>query len=138
MFICFIFLSFRLNPLRVLVSYFLPPSPAPSTSSFSSYIFIFSSTNFPPTSASSTSSFSCSIFVFNPPYFFIPVYFSSFVFLRSRDSVVGIATGYGLDDGGVVVRVPVGSRIFSSPRCPNQLWGPPNLSNGYRGLFPRG
>jgi hypothetical protein len=26
---------------------------------------------------------------------------------RSRDSVVGIATGYGLDDGGVGVRVPV-------------------------------
>jgi hypothetical protein len=31
---------------------------------------------------------------------------------RSRDSVVGIATGYGLDDRGVEVRVPVGSRIF--------------------------
>jgi hypothetical protein len=30
----------------------------------------------------------------------------------SRDSVVGIATGYGLDDRGVGVRVPVGSRIF--------------------------
>jgi hypothetical protein len=30
----------------------------------------------------------------------------------SQDSVVGIATGYGLDDRGVRVRVPVGSRIF--------------------------
>jgi hypothetical protein len=30
----------------------------------------------------------------------------------SRVSVVGIATGYGLDDGGVGVRVPVRSRIF--------------------------
>jgi hypothetical protein len=29
----------------------------------------------------------------------------------SRDSVVGIATSYGLDDRGVGVRVPVGSRI---------------------------
>jgi hypothetical protein len=29
----------------------------------------------------------------------------------SRDSVVGIATGYRLDDEGVEVRVPVGSRI---------------------------
>jgi hypothetical protein len=32
--------------------------------------------------------------------------------LRSRDSAVGIATGHGLDDGRVAVRVPVGSRIF--------------------------
>jgi hypothetical protein len=30
----------------------------------------------------------------------------------SRDSVVGVATGYGLDDQGVGVRVPVESRIF--------------------------
>jgi hypothetical protein len=33
---------------------------------------------------------------------------------RSRDSAVGVATGYGLDDRGIRVRVPVGSRIFSS------------------------
>jgi hypothetical protein len=31
----------------------------------------------------------------------------------SRDGAVGIATGYGLDDRGVGVRVPIGSRIFS-------------------------
>jgi hypothetical protein len=56
---------------------------------------------------------------------------------RSRDSVVGIATGYGLDDGGFEVRVPVASRIFSSPNRPDRLWGPPSLlSNGYRGLSP--
>jgi hypothetical protein len=30
----------------------------------------------------------------------------------SLDSAVGIATGYGLDERGVGVRVPVGSRIF--------------------------
>jgi hypothetical protein len=54
---------------------------------------------------------------------------------RSQDSAVSIATGYGLDDRVVEVRVPVGSRIFSSPRRPDRLWGPPNLlSNGYRGL----
>jgi hypothetical protein len=45
---------------------------------------------------------------------------------RNRDSVVGTATGYGLDYQGVGVRVPVESRIFSSPPCPDRLWGPPN------------
>jgi hypothetical protein len=42
-----------------------------------------------------------------------------------RDSAVGIATGYSLDDRGVGDEVPVGSRIFSSPRRPDRLWGPP-------------
>jgi hypothetical protein len=57
----------------------------------------------------------------------------------SRDSAVGIATGYGLDERGVGVRVPVGSRIFSSPRRPDRLWVPPNLvSSGYRGSVPGG
>jgi hypothetical protein len=34
---------------------------------------------------------------------------------RSRDSVVGITTGYRLDDREDGVQVPVGSRMFSSP-----------------------
>jgi hypothetical protein len=60
-------------------------------------------------------------------------------YFRSRDSVVGVATGYGLDDRGVGVRLPVGSRIFSSPCRPDRLWGSPNLlSNGYRRLIPGG
>jgi hypothetical protein len=59
--------------------------------------------------------------------------------LGSRDSVVGIATGYGLDGRGVGVRVPVEARFFSSSRRPDRLWVPLNLlSNGYRGLFPWG
>jgi hypothetical protein len=37
---------------------------------------------------------------------------------RSRDSVVDISSGYGLVERGFGVRVPVGTRIFSSPRCP--------------------
>jgi hypothetical protein len=52
-------------------------------------------------------------------------------------SAFGIATGNGLDDQGVGVRAPVGSRIFSFPRHPDRLWGPPCLlSNGHGGLFP--
>jgi hypothetical protein len=56
----------------------------------------------------------------------------------TRDSSVDIANGYGLDDQEVGVRVPVSSRIFSSPRRPDRLWGPSSLlSNGYREHFPR-
>jgi hypothetical protein len=55
----------------------------------------------------------------------------------SLDSAVGIATGYGLDDRQVEVRVPVGSTIFTSPYRADRLWGPPNPYNRYRGHFPR-
>jgi hypothetical protein len=40
---------------------------------------------------------------------------------QSQDSAVGIATGYGLDDQGIGVRVSVGSKMFSSPQCPDRL-----------------
>jgi hypothetical protein len=43
----------------------------------------------------------------------------------SRDSVVGIATSYGLDDRGVGVRAPAGSRIFSASSRP--VLGPTKL-----------
>jgi hypothetical protein len=38
--------------------------------------------------------------------------------LRNRGRVVGTATGFGLDAGGVGVRVPVGSRIMYFPSRP--------------------
>jgi hypothetical protein len=39
-------------------------------------------------------------------------------------SSVGIATGYGLDDQ---VSIPdIGTRFFSSPKCPERVWGPFN------------
>jgi hypothetical protein len=45
-----------------------------------------------------------------------------YVSICVRDSAVGIATGHWMDDWGVGVRVPVGSRIFSSSRRPDRLW----------------
>jgi hypothetical protein len=50
------------------------------------------------------------------------------ILYSSPHSSVGIATGYGLDDQGErEFRVPVGSKIFTSPYRPDRLWGPPNL-----------
>jgi hypothetical protein len=60
-----------------------------------------------------------------------------YISIWSRDNVIGIAIGYGLDDWGVGVRVPVGSKIFLSACRPGRFWVPLNLlSNGYRGLSP--
>jgi hypothetical protein len=59
--------------------------------------------------------------------------------MKQNYQLIFIATGYGLDDRGIGVQVPVGSTIFSSPRCPDRFWDPPNfLSIGYRRLFTRG
>jgi hypothetical protein len=43
--------------------------------------------------------------------------------IGNRDGAVGIATGYGLDDRGVGIWIPVESIIFSSLRRPDRLWG---------------
>jgi hypothetical protein len=57
--------------------------------------------------------------------------------IQRQDRAVGIATGYRLEDLGVGVRVPVGSRILFSPRRSDRLWGPSNLlSNGHQASFP--
>jgi hypothetical protein len=52
----------------------------------------------------------------------------------SQDSVVGIRTGYLLDDRGIGVQVPAVSKMYFFPRRPDRIWGPPSLlSNWYRG-----
>jgi hypothetical protein len=43
---------------------------------------------------------------------------------ESRDSTVCIATGYGLANQVIGVRVPVGARIFTSPYHQDLLCGP--------------
>jgi hypothetical protein len=56
--------------------------------------------------------------------------FGYYFLTKSRDSSVGIALGYGLDDRGSGVRLPM---------RPERLRGQPSLlSNGYQGLFPWG
>jgi hypothetical protein len=57
-----------------------------------------------------------------------------YVYCRSWYEV-GIATGHCLDDRGIGVRVPVGSRIFSSLPRPDRLWSPSSLPpKGFPGV----
>jgi hypothetical protein len=49
--------------------------------------------------------------------------------MTSRDSAIGITTGYGLDGRVFGFRVPEGATIFSFPRFRD-------LSNGTGSLFP--
>jgi hypothetical protein len=52
--------------------------------------------------------------------------------MKSSDSSVGIALGYGSISGG-------GWEFFFSPPHPERIWGPTSfLSNGYQGFFPWG
>jgi hypothetical protein len=49
---------------------------------------------------------------------FWKVYANAYIILGSRDSSLGIATGYGLDDPG---SIPGSAKCFSSPQCPDRL-----------------
>jgi hypothetical protein len=44
--------------------------------------------------------------------------------LGSRDTVISIATGYGLDGRGVGSRAPVEARVLFSKRRLYRFWGP--------------
>jgi hypothetical protein len=46
---------------------------------------------------------------------------------ESRDSLVGIATGCGLDNRGVGDYFGTDERAFFSAKSPDELWGPTNL-----------
>jgi hypothetical protein len=54
-------------------------------------------------------------------------HFANVIFLTvttvhmSCGAAVGIATNYGLDNLGLGVRIPVGSRIINSPYHPDRL-----------------
>jgi hypothetical protein len=54
----------------------------------------------------------------NPPEIRLCYIVRRFIMERSRGGIVGIATGYGLGDRGVGVRVPVGSTISSQSSRP--------------------
>jgi hypothetical protein len=56
--------------------------------------------------------------------------------IESRESVVGIATGYGLDDRGVEVQVPVESRIFLNVVHTGSGVHPTSYPTGTGGSFP--
>jgi hypothetical protein len=71
----------------------------------------------------------------------IIIYCTIIIIDRSRDSVVVIATSYGLDDRGVGVRVPLGSKNFLFSRLsrpalrstqPPIQWVPGALSLGVK------
>jgi hypothetical protein len=52
--------------------------------------------------------------------------------------MVGITTGYGLDDRRVVDRVPVGLNFHFSLSSGPAVESTQPLSNGCKGIFPRG
>jgi hypothetical protein len=58
------------------------------------------------------------------------------IYFVSRDSAVGIATGYGLGDWEVGVRVPVGSRIFTHVVQTGSEVHPTSYTMGTGSCFP--
>jgi hypothetical protein len=59
--------------------------------------------------------------------------------MMSFSSVVGIATGFGLNNQDVGAQALIWSRILTFPYHPDRLLGVHLvLSNGYWGLFPCG
>jgi hypothetical protein len=64
---------------------------------------------------------------YNRPVNGRPAVWTKFGLHLSPCELKKLATSYGLEDSGVGVQIPLGSRIFFSPRRPGRLWGPPNL-----------
>jgi hypothetical protein len=68
------------------------------------------------------------------------LYIKIITFLKSRDSSVGVALGYGLEDRGSRARLPAGAgNLFLHHRVQNVSEAhPPSYPMGTRGPFPRG
>jgi hypothetical protein len=70
----------------------------------------------------------------NFPYLFPSIISNYYQVLLSRDSSVGMVTGYGVDGRGSIPGS--GKRYFSSAACLDRLWGPPSrMYNEYNGAF---
>jgi hypothetical protein len=68
------------------------------------------------------------------------LFITTTIYLGSRDSSVGIALAYGLDDWGSRVRFPTGAGNFSLHHCVQTDSGahPTSYPMGTRGSFPGG
>lgn len=53
---------------------------------------------------------------------------------RLRQKFPAFRLGYGLDSGGTTFRFPGRRIFFSSPKCPDLLWGPLSGLFNYRGV----
>jgi hypothetical protein len=71
---------------------------------------------------------------------YVPIYMTHWLYIKNRDSSVGIALGYGLDDRGSRVRFPAGAGNFSLNHRIQNVSGahPASYPMGTRGSFPGG